>query len=389
MRIGYIIPYFHPFKDGLENNCLYLAAELAKRGHEIHVFTSDRRGKEVLKDRNEVYNGIHIHRYRTLFRYKYYFFYNAGMLLDVLRHNLDILHFHNIGHPQWDAILLATRIFKKAKCVNTPHGNFFARIEKSFSGKILKAIYRAWEFPFNRLYHAGIQVNQLQSKWLPEYGFRKNLFYVPDGIPAERFKQIDNSDFVEKHGLAGKFVICNLGRLLPYKGLDQIVKILPDILKKHPEVVFLSMGPDRGDLHRLKNLAREFGVEKNVVFAGEVSEDDKLRGLDASRIFVFPSQPGTEFFGIGMLEGMARNVVPIATRQEGPNFLLRDRENGMLFDYGNLSELKEKLLFMIEHPEFLDAAKKPNFELAMSFVNEKIAGLLERAYFMVSNNTRL
>ncbi len=380
MRIGYVIPYFHPFKDGLENNCLYLATELAKRGHEIHVFTSDRRGAEVVKNKYEVYNKIHIHRYRTLFRQGYYIFYNVGMLLDILRYNLDILHFHNIGTPQWDAILLATRIFKKTKCLNTPHGDFFARIEKSFFGRIVKSIYRLWEFPFNRLYHAGVQINKLQSARLHHYGFRKKLFYVPDGIPAERFKKIDNSEFVEKHSLKDKFVMCNLGRLLPYKGLEQMIKILPDILKKHPDVVFLSMGPDRGDLLRLKNLAKKLGMEKNVVFVGEVSEDDKLRGLDASKIFIFPSQPGTEFFGIGMLEGMARGVVPIATKQEGPNFLLRDRENGMLFDYGNLSELKKKLLFMIENPEFLAAAKKSNFELARSFVNEKIAGLLEQAY---------
>ncbi len=381
MRIGYMIPYFHPFKDGLENNCLYLATELAKRGHEIHVFTSDRRGGEVLKVKYEFYNGIHIHRYHTLFRYGYYFFYNIGMLHNgVLRHDLDILHFHNLGTPQWDAILLATRLLKKTKCLNTPHGDFFARIEKSFIGKIIKAVYRLWEFPFNRLYHAGVQINKLQGERLQYYGLRKNLFYIPDGIPSERFKKIDNSEFLERYGLKGKFVICNLGRLLPYKGLDQIVKILPDILKQHPEIVFLSMGSDRGDLPRLKNLAKEFGVEKNIVFAGEVSEDDKLRGLDASRIFIFPSQPGTEFFGIGMLEGMARGVVPIATRQEGPNFLLKDGKNGMLFDYGNLSELKQKLLFMVEHPEFIETAKKQNLELASSFVNEKIAERLEEVY---------
>jgi glycosyltransferase involved in cell wall biosynthesis len=380
MRIGYVIPYFHPFKDGLENNCLYLATELAKRGHEIHVFTSDRRGAEVLKNRYEAYNGIHIHRYRTLFRHWYYLFYNLGMLAGILRHNLDVLHFHNLGTPQWDAILVATRIFKKTKCLNTPHGDFFARIENSFFGRILKSAYRLWEFPINRLYHAGVMINKLQRERLQYYGLRKNLLYVPDGIPAERFKQIDNLEFIKKHGLKNRFVICNLGRLLPYKGLDQMIKVLPDILKKRPDVVFLSMGPDRGDLQRLKNLAKELKVEKNVVFVGEVSEEDKLRGLDASKIFIFPSQPGTEFFGIGMLEGMARGVVPIATRQEGPNFLLRDGENGFLFDYGNLDELKKKLLFMIEHPDFLERTKKQNYELARSFVNEEIARKLEGYY---------
>ncbi len=381
MRIGYVLPYFHPFKDGLENNCLYLASEIAKMGHEVHVFTSDRRGKEILKSRHEFYKGIHIHRYRTLFRYKYYFFYNIGMLSDMLRYDLDILHFHNIGHPQWDAILLATRLLKKTKCLNTPHGTFFAADKKSPFVKLLKTIYLPWVYAFSRLYHAGVQVNPLQWQWLPEYGFKKErLLYIPDGMPASGFRQIDNSEFVEKHGLKNKFVICNLGRLLPYKGIDQVIKILPDILKKHPEVVFLSMGPDRGDLLRLKNLAKELSVEKNVIFVGEVSEDDKLRGLDTSKIFIFPSQPGTEFFGIGVLEGMARGVVPIATKQDGPNFLIKDGVNGMLFDYGDLETFKQKLLVLMENPRVFESARKQNYEFSKYFVYEEIAKRLEQAY---------
>ena len=48
LKIGYLLPYFHPFKDGTENNCLYLATEMVKLGHEVHVFTSDRREGVIL-----------------------------------------------------------------------------------------------------------------------------------------------------------------------------------------------------------------------------------------------------------------------------------------------------------------------------------------------------
>src|SRR3989344_5055674 len=130
---------------------------------------------------------------------------------------------------------------------------------------------------------------------LPSFS-KKRIHFVPDGIPQDRFKKISNKEFIKKHKLEGKFILCNLGRVLKYKGQDDIVRALPDIVKKYPNVIFLSMGKDHGLLEECLQLAKELKVEDHVRFLGMVSEDEKLQGLDATDIFILSSE--WEAFGI-------------------------------------------------------------------------------------------
>ena len=81
MKIGFLIEYFYPVSGGAENNCFYLAKELAKK-HEVHVFTSDRKDEKMFK-KEELIDGIKIHRYKNWFRYKYYLTFTPGFL-DIL-----------------------------------------------------------------------------------------------------------------------------------------------------------------------------------------------------------------------------------------------------------------------------------------------------------------
>src|SRR3989344_7788723 len=98
------------------------------------------------------------------------------------------------------------------------------------------------------------------------------------------------------------------------------------------------MGDERGDLKKLKDFAKEYNIEKNILFLGEVSEDDKLKALDISEIFLFPSEPGTEAFGIVTLEAMLRGNAVVASDTEGSLFLI-EKENGFVYPYGNITKL--------------------------------------------------
>ena len=60
MEIGYLIEYFYPKEGGAENNCFYLARELAKK-HKVYVFTSR---TENTKD-YEIIDGIKIYRFKN------------------------------------------------------------------------------------------------------------------------------------------------------------------------------------------------------------------------------------------------------------------------------------------------------------------------------------
>lgn len=375
MKIGVLATYFYPFTDGTENQALYWSSELAKR-HEIHVFTSDRRDGVVLKNKYKSYKGIHIHRYKTIFRYKYYLCWNWRLVIDLLKADLDILHIHSIGFPQQDiAVLLLKLLRPKLKIVNFPHGPFLANENYGWPVKLFREIYRIIEKTFvNGKYDGVIDCNGFQKEtWMKKYFPNlEKVFYCPDGIPRDRFKKIEPEGFAQKFGLKNKFVIAHMGRLLKYKGQEQVLKILPDIIRKHPNVIYLIIGEDRGYKKELCEIIKKLNLEKNIVFAGHVSENDKLRALDAADVICFTSMPGTEAFGITLLEGMARGCVPITTKIGNNSPAVQHGINGFIYDYGDLELLKKYLLQLIENKEIYKKMQRQSLEHVRSFINEDI-----------------
>ena len=155
MRIGFLLSSFYPNTGGREVITFSLAKELVKRGHKVHVFTSL---TEDLKP-EEIIEGIHIHRTKTFFQYKYYLEFNPGWIKNVLKYKLDILHIQSFGFIMADVAVLLEKYLHSTKIVNTPHGPFMALTDYPAWQKALKKIYGAIEFPINRNYDAVIQVN--------------------------------------------------------------------------------------------------------------------------------------------------------------------------------------------------------------------------------------
>ena len=62
MKILYIVPFFYPVKGGAENHIYYLAKELVKKGHDVHVITSNLDRNSLIKKEFEIIDGIKIYR---------------------------------------------------------------------------------------------------------------------------------------------------------------------------------------------------------------------------------------------------------------------------------------------------------------------------------------
>ena len=372
MKIGFLIEYFYPIKGGAENNCFYLARELAKK-HEVHIFTSDRKDNKIFK-KEEVVDNIKIHRYKNWFRYKYYLSFTPGFL-DILNYKLDILHVHSLGFLWHDKIVLFKKLFSRTKIINTPHGPFMALKKYSFFENVFRNFFVFLELFFNKLYDFIIQVNPNQYKWMIKYGISKNkIKYIPNGIPNSSFDKIDNKEFVKKYKLKNKFVISYIGRVQKYKGLDQVIKVL---LKLNKQIVFLVMGKDAGDKKRLITLSKKLKVSDRIIFTGEVSYPEKLMGLDVSEIFILPSE--WEAFGIGILEAMARNNAIISTKTEGGEFLVR-KENGFVYDFDDIKQLEKYINILFKDEKLRERIKKNNIKKAKEFLWENIVKDLERIY---------
>jgi glycosyltransferase involved in cell wall biosynthesis len=383
MKIGFLIRYFKPGMGGAENNCYYLARELAKnKQNQVHIFCSDNQEKE------EIIEGIKVHRCKELLNLTYYFAFYPSITKKLLNANLDILHVHGLGFIQND---LAIRELKKSnpkiKIVCTPHGPFMA-LKYNPLLKLVKSLYTLIIRKNIKYYDKILQVNPFQKEWMiKEYKIlKKKIAFLPNGIPKESFKIVPTNKkqkFAIKYRIENKFIISYLGRIQQYKGLDQIIRVLPKIKKICPNVCFIAIGKDSGDVNRLKDLASELDVRENILFTGEVSEEEKYALLDLSEIFVFPSE--WEAFGISVLEAMARGNAVISTKTEGGLYLIKEKENGYLFEYGNQKELLKKMKILVSNDKLRKIIQKNNIEKARKYLWEKISNELFYIYRALQN----
>jgi glycosyltransferase involved in cell wall biosynthesis len=370
MRIGFVTTYFYPVKGGAENNCYYLARELAKH-HEVHIYASGAEEKEYALE------NMRVHICRTIFRHKYYLALYPSLVNKVLKEEFDILHFHSLGFLQHDLALLLKKKTSRTKFVSTPHGPFMV-LEYSFWKQLLRKLVVSLEANVNKLYDAVIQVNPCQTDWMKSCGLPEGkIRLLPNGVPDEIFRKINTANAIEKFRLKNRFMLTYVGRLNEYKGLDQVIRVLPALISKNPRLLFAIIGKDAGARAALEKLANELQVMGNILFLGEVSEDDKLAILDLSEIFVFPSR--WEAFGIAMLEAMARRNAVISTKTEGGKYLIGS-ENGLLYDFGDCELLQKHLDYLLGNKTIRKKLQENNFRKSRQFLWGSLAKDLEKIY---------
>jgi phosphatidylinositol alpha-1,6-mannosyltransferase len=120
-----------------------------------------------------------------------------------------------------------------------------------------------------------------------------------------------------------------------YKGHDTLIRSLPEIRRRIPDVHWFVVGD--GDLRaHLEQLATDGGVRDAITFAGHVSEAERDRLLDSSHVFAMPSRMpgggGGEGFGIVYLEAGAHGLPVVAGAVGGALDAVVDGETGLLVD---------------------------------------------------------
>lgn len=134
-------------------------------------------------------------------------------------------------------------------------------------------------------------------------------------------------ELIARYGLGGATVLMTVARLWsgdPYKGVDVTIRALPQILNQYPQVKYLVIG--RGDDQpRLAQLAKDLGVESQVVFAGFVPQAELIDHYRLADAYIMPSQEG---FGIVYLEAMACGKPVLSGDADGSADPLQDGRLG-------------------------------------------------------------
>lgn len=168
----------------------------------------------------------------------------------------------------------------------------------------------------------------------------ERCFVLPNCVDLSKFVPgPKNPGLVERYGLHGKTVIMTLGRLVEqgrYKGFDEVLEVLPDLLKERPDLVYLIAGDGPGR-QRLEEKARELGVANHVIFTGLIPEEEKADHYRLADAYVMPSRG--EGFGIVLLEAMACGVPVVASKSDASREAVLNGELGLLVNPENPQEI--------------------------------------------------
>ncbi len=172
------------------------------------------------------------------------------------------------------------------------------------------------------------------------------VIYNSIGFLEDKTKNLSKEELKKELGLSGRIMLTN-ARLTPWKGIDMLIEILPDLLKKYSQLKFMviGQGPEQANLEKLiKNL----NLENRVFLLGRVSRQKVIDYLKAADLFVL----NTNYEGMShcLLEAMKTGTSIIATKAGGNPETIRDKETGMLVDYRNKEQWLEAIGFVLDNP---------------------------------------
>lgn len=122
-------------------------------------------------------------------------------------------------------------------------------------------------------------------------------------------------------------VILFVGSNMHRKGVPDLIKSAPGVIKEYPETQFVIVGNDQL-IPQLEDLCAGLGVNLNFEFAGWRSQSELLGYYQQATLFIMPSL--TEALGVTFLEAMAAGVPVIGTNVGGIPEIIQNGVNGLL-----------------------------------------------------------
>ena len=167
---------------------------------------------------------------------------------------------------------------------------------------------------------------------------RTHIIYNPVNLPKEMVGKALNTEKKKR--------IVSVARLMPQKNHDILIKAFTVFSRKHPDytLTIYGNGPQGEEL---KHLADSLGVGDKVYIPGAsktIHEDI----LDADMMCLVSSHEG---MSNAMIEAMCLGLPCICTKVSGAIDLIKDGENGLLVDIGDIDGLVERMNYIVDNPK--------------------------------------
>jgi len=289
LKIAMLTTTFFPQVGGAEYQVKWLAEELAKRGHEVYLFTPYEAEEFIDVNERGFPKNIALRKKNAnvlsdAFRMLYVF------TKQVRKIKPDVVHAHFAFSSGFLAVI--TKPFHKAPVVITSHGEDIQVVKEIGYGMRLKLHRRLLINLTLKLCDAHVIVAETMKNDAIEAGSKEENIYTIHNMYMPLNMEI-NEDFIgrvkKKYGIPHeRKILLSVSRLHKQKGLEYLIESLKNILVQDNNVhlVIVGEGEERA---RLEALVKQLNLEKFVTFTGFVDEKEKHALIKGCDVFCMPS----------------------------------------------------------------------------------------------------
>lgn len=201
----------------------------------------------------------------------------------------------------------------------------------------LGCIGRAFRFMLRRADYLAAESTYLFDL-ARKYGYTGEAGVVPNGVDITQFT---------KHGARNttdKKIIITTSRLVQKNGIDILIRAIAEVKKFIPDIRCHIVG-DGPEKQRLAESVQRLGLEKNIIFFGNVPYEDVPKYLHEADVFVRPSR--SEGMGNSFVEALAAGLPIVGTRAGGIPDIIEDGNTGLFTAVDDPNDLSEKIIRLL------------------------------------------
>jgi len=371
MKIAFIGQKGIPAKwGGIETHVEELSKRLVKRGHKVTVYV---RNWYTPMAKTE-YKGVEL-RHTSCMNTKY---------LDAVTHafsssissifnSYDIIHYQAIGPTLLSWI---PKIFRK-KVVATVHRFDYESGKWGYLAK--KALKISEKFALSIPIQT-IVVAKYQEKIYRDKGY--NPIYIPNGVNIPKPKEVNI--IKREYNLKGKDYILYMGRLVPEKRCDWLIKAFSSLNNSNfSDLKLVIAGGSSSSDDYVKKLKRISMGNKKILFTGYVSGLKKEELFSNALLFILPSY--LEGLPIALLEASSYGLPCLASDILPHREVIGDGTNGFFFSNDDFNDLKKKLreILLLPKSKLKEIGEEAKMNVRINYNWDDVVKKTEEIYHRV------
>jgi glycosyltransferase involved in cell wall biosynthesis len=369
IKIVMLTHFYYPSIGGNEGQCKILSEQLASCGNSITVLTKKyKKGLSVSENINGIivkrvfclssflvipFNEL-IYKYspKILFIHKVFnrlafwldefiFIFLAFWHLILIKKKYDLIHVHQ---THWIAFVgvLVSKLTNKPCLIKIATLNGFEELKMIPLGQLFKRVI------IRNGFFIAVS-SDIENKLIYQYKIKsEKIFKVSNGVivPSECKKYLADENEIL---FVGNF---SQGKI---KGLDILINSLSRVKKEIPNFKLKIVG--NGNPKEYENIIKDNSVSDFVEFLGLRTVSDFFK---SSSIYVLPSR--SEGMSNSLLEAMSYGMPCISSKVSGSTDLIKNMENGILFEIGDSNELARDLIFLLQNKKIAQRLGEKAFD---------------------------